>query len=151
MSRQAKSDDDGDEEPTNAGAHNFVEEADDNDYNFDHYNEFILCADANSRAPPPAALHTFPTNIDDKPTSPFKLINRKKHAPKANPGASDSDIMAAFYNYYCWLGNRGKCKNLLGSGKLSCDCLSILATNLNVTEAVATYICRWALKSYTEK
>ena len=59
--------------------------------------------------------------------------------------------MAAFYDYYYWLGNRGKCKNLLGSGKLSCNCLSILATNINVTEAVAKYVYHWALKSYTEK
>ncbi len=81
-----------------------MEEADYDDYNFDNYHEFIICANANSRAPPPVALHTFPTNIDDKPTSPFKLIN-EKGATKANPGASDSDIMVAFYNHYCWLGN----------------------------------------------
>ncbi len=41
----------------------------------------------------PQQLSTcFPPNIGHKPTSPFKLIS-KKHATKANPGASDSYII----------------------------------------------------------
>ncbi len=75
---EANSDDDGNSEPTNAGAHNFAKEADNDDYYFDDYDEFVLCANTNSGAPPPAALHTFPTNISDKPTSPFKMINQRK-------------------------------------------------------------------------
>ncbi len=141
----------GDGEPTNAEAQNFSEEANSNDWNFDNYYGFVFCADANSGAPPPAALLTFPTNNINKTMGLYILINQWKCSTKANPSASDLDIMTYIYNYYYWLGNCGNCNNLLGSRKVNCNCLSILATNLDVKEAFTKHVFHWVLNPYSER
>ncbi len=127
-------------------AHNFAEESS----NDEDEDEPLFCKPTNSGAPPPAFLHTY-SSINDKPPSPFKMINSKKSATKTQPGPSDSNIMASFYDYYYWLGTRGSCKNILGSKKLSCNYLSLFENNFDLLEAVATYVFAWTKKTYTER
>ncbi len=134
------------EETSADKAHNYAEESS----NEEDDDELIFCQSMDSGAPPPAFLHQY-SSIDNKPPSPFKIINSKKNATKAKPGPSDSDIMASFYDYYYWLGTRGCCKNVLGSTKLTCNCLSLFENNFDVVEAVATYVFAWTKKSYTER
>lgn len=90
---EVNTDDDEDEEPTNAGAHSFAEEATTTTtILMIMMNFFCVSTQApghllqqHSTLSPP----TLATNL--QAPSNFKFIN-KKHASKANPGASDLDI-----------------------------------------------------------
>ncbi len=110
---KSDSDDNNDPLDSTAGACNFAEEADFEE-NYDDDNS-ITCQETNS-GPPHAYLHSFITDTANPPPSPFKTINQKKiNETKNKPGATKDEIMAAFYNYYYYLGKRGYCKNHLGS------------------------------------
>ncbi len=98
--------------------------------------------------PPPAFLHNY-SSVNDKLPSPLKMINAKS-ATKAQPGTSNSDIMALFYNYYYWLGTSGHCMNVLSSKQLSCICLSIFENNDDLVEVIATYVFALTKKFYKQ-
>ncbi len=132
-------DDDNLLDPT-AGACNFAEEA---DFEENYNDDFITCPEINS-GPPHAYLHSFITDTADPPPLPFKMINQKKRNETKNKlGATKDEIMVTFYNSCYYLGKRGCCKNHLRSKALKCNCLSILADDLDVCEAVAEYVYSW--------
>ncbi len=91
---------------------------------------------------PPSFLHKY-SSIDDKPPSPLKIINSRKYCIRTQPGPSNYNIMALFYDYYYWLGKCGCFKNILGSKRLICSCLSLFGHNFDLVEAFATYVFAW--------
>ncbi len=105
----SNSDDDVDEH-TSSGARNFAEEVDfeesteeaTKDMEIDQMNKTIRTTTAYH--------HSFQTNMEDPPTSPFKLISTRKKKKDKNADPSRDEIMSAFMIIIS-LGSRGACKN----------------------------------------
>jgi hypothetical protein len=71
------------------------------------------------------------------------MFNVMKRQSKKKPVVSLRSACTELLNYLESLGQESKCKRIIGSGPLSCNCLSILKDNPTFMEAIGGFLLKW--------
>lgn len=74
-----------------------------------------------------------------------------KQLSKMKPVSLEEEACTELLNYLELLGDKSKCKHIIGSGKLACNCLKVLKSNPNFVEAIGGFIMKWLDKPKVEQ